>query len=261
MSRDPPPVPSPGPIRVTILATGYTGGRRVAYLLAGFAVVLFAVAGFDVIFPTGDGWSAVGLWAGAGLVFLITADVSGLNFTLQRQGPAELTDVGFAAPFFRFSDYRPIALGVGLRSRVLRLPLAKLRVPNCVPWQYLVTRVGSGPEGPYLELWPLKGAPFRSLLTGVRSSLPGSSVAQLACFVDAAGGDLHVVGELLTDAGRAACSPCDRLFRSDSQFGFCLPSPKDVSEASGWFRETVLLDARRVTSLPVERAPGLEAKP
>lgn len=250
-----------GPIQVTIVGTGYTGGNRVAYLLAAFAAVLLGLAVFDAVFPDSGGWSSVALWAGTGMIFLVTADASGLGYTLAREGPAELTAEGFAAPFFRYSDFRPGRGGTVLRSRIFRLPLARAPAPNRVDWSLLVVRVALDNGRSYLELWPLKGAPFRSLLTGVRSTLPTESLASLALRLGLAGGDLHVAQVLLTDLGRAAARDCPHAFRSDGRFGICLRPPSSLPAAAAWFVETAPRDPRSATTAPVEGTVRAERTP
>ena len=249
------------PIRGTILGTGYTGGHRVAYLLTAFAAVLLGLAAFDAVFPDSGGWSSVALWAGTGVIFLVTADVSGLGYALARDAPAELGEEGFAAPFFRHADFRTRADGVVLRSRLFRIPLARAAAANRVDWDRLVVRVGVDHQRPYLKLSPLKGAPFRSLLTGVRSSLPDDALGALAMRVGRADGDLHVTDALLTDAGRAAVRECPHSFRSDARFGVCLPSPRDPTVAAGWFVNSAQRDPHLVTASPVERGAHAEGIP
>lgn len=243
------------PVRVSILAIGYTGGHRVAYLLLAFALVLFGLAAFDVVAPDSGGWASVGLWAGAGVIFLVTADVSGLGYSLVRAAPAELSDAGFGAPFFRFRDFRTGRDPVVLRSRILRLPVARATAPNRVDWSALVVRAGVYAGAPYLELWPLRGAPFRSLISGVRSTLPAEALATVTARVLAASGDFHAVDELLTPVGRSAERPCPHSFRSDPRFGRCLAPPPSERAARDWFRETAPRDARFATTALVDGAP------
>lgn len=244
------------PVRVAVLATGFSGGNRVAYLLLAIALVLFGLAVFDVVDPDVGGWSSVGLWAGAGLIFLVVADASGLGYSLTPQAPAELTDRGIGAPFFPYTDYRSTPRRVVLRSRLLRLPLAHPTAPNRVDWERLVVRVGVTGESSYLELWPVWGAPFRSLIQGVRTTLPASALPTVTRYALAADGDLHVADVLLTPQGRAAERACPHQFRSDPRFGRCLGAPLDAAAAAAWFVETAPRDPQGATSAPVERPVG-----
>lgn len=249
------------PVRVSILATGFSGGRRVSYLLLAVAIVLFGLALFDIVAPDTGGWTSVGLWAGVGVIFLVTADASGLGYTLTLRAPAELTDGGFGAPFFRYADFHPGDHRVVLRSRILRLPIGWATAPNRVDWSRLVVRVGLDGGEPYLELWPLRGAPFRSLIAGVRSTLAARDLPTVAGRAVGGDGDLHVVDGLLSDAGRAAERACPHGFRSDARFGRCLSAPPDAATAASWFLETAPRDPRQASNRPVERPASGDTQP